>query len=203
VQNEVKNIRKAIDSTRVSASGPQPEVIVADGGSSDATIKAAMQCPGVQVVQTDKGRGAQLNAGAKAATGNWLLFLHADCCLPPGYFQSLASATQPRKPGLLGRCWRHQQQPRWGCFETIQTGCESMRSVQWGIRWRTRLFGTPYGDQGLFCSRAAYQQVRFFDAEIGLAGQVGTRALCQHCISGSKRSCAKLCGVCVTTAMTW
>src|SRR5205807_2351474 len=60
------------------------EVIVADGGSSDETAAHA-RAAGARVVVAPRGRGSQLAAGAAAATGDWLLFLHADCRLEPGW----------------------------------------------------------------------------------------------------------------------
>ena len=138
----------------------QPEVIIADGGSCDATALIAQKCAGVQVLRVDQGRGAQLNAAADAASGHWLLFLHADCTLPQDYFEALSSATQPRHLSRWQRLRREQATPRWGCFAALQTGCASMAAVQWGVKLRTSVLGTPYGDQGLFCHRSAFHQVR-------------------------------------------
>jgi glycosyltransferase involved in cell wall biosynthesis len=59
------------------------QLIVADGGSSDSTAAAAAAA-GAAVLAAPRGRGSQLRAGAEAATGDWLLFLHADTCLAPG-----------------------------------------------------------------------------------------------------------------------
>ena len=60
------------------------EVIVVDGGSSDETLEI-VEAAGAKLVRAPKGRGPQLAAGAKAAKGNWLLFLHADTVLEPGW----------------------------------------------------------------------------------------------------------------------
>src|SRR5688500_7261546 len=60
------------------------EVVVADGGSADATVAIAVGA-GARVVQAPHGRGSQLRAGAEAARGDWLLFLHADTKLAPGW----------------------------------------------------------------------------------------------------------------------
>ncbi len=57
--------------------GPGREIVVADGGSGDGTVELA-ECGGAQTVTAPRGRGAQMAAGATAATGDWLLFLHAD-----------------------------------------------------------------------------------------------------------------------------
>lgn len=148
----------AIQSTRVPNSKHQPEVVVVDGGSKDATARTAAQSGCSRVINSPRGRGTQLNAGAAVATGQWLLFLHADSALPAGYFEGLAAAVQPRTHGWW-RIWGGdtEARPRWGCFQTIDTGVGSLRAVQWGVWLRTRLFGRPYGDQALFCDRACFQ----------------------------------------------
>lgn len=60
-----------------------PEIIVVDGGSTDKTREVAKSL-GAQVIEAPKGRAWQMNAGAKIASGNVLLFLHSDCVLPRG-----------------------------------------------------------------------------------------------------------------------
>src|SRR3954447_23437108 len=66
------------------------EILVADGGSRDDTVVTA-KTAGAHVVQAERGRGPQLAAGAAAATGDWLLFLHADCRLAPGWEEAVAA----------------------------------------------------------------------------------------------------------------
>ena len=87
VLNEAGTIEKAIASTSPSLN---TEVIVVDGGSSDDTVLLA-QNMGATVMTSPAGRAHQMNLGAQAATGDILLFLHADTCLPPG-FDALARA---------------------------------------------------------------------------------------------------------------
>ena len=60
------------------------EVILVDGGSHDDTVRIARTWPGIQVLCAPRGRASQMNAGARAARGEWLLFLHADTLLPDG-----------------------------------------------------------------------------------------------------------------------
>lgn len=104
---------------------------------------------------------AWIHAGADAATGRWILFLHADCRLPSQYFAALAEAVN-RPAGQLGRGGSGRP-PAWGCFRSIDTGLPSMSLVRWGVAMRTRWRSRPYGDQALFCSRAHFQQVRSAD----------------------------------------
>ncbi len=85
VINEEENIAACIKS--VSRKIPDVEIVVADGGSTDATRYIASRM-GATVVESDKGRGIQCNAGAKASRGDILIFLHSDTELPgDAYFQ--------------------------------------------------------------------------------------------------------------------
>src|SRR5919108_3890503 len=68
------------------------EVIVSDGGSSDGTLDIISKFPQVKQVMSERGRGKQMNEGAKLARGDILLFLHADTCLPPYAFQLIEEA---------------------------------------------------------------------------------------------------------------
>src|SRR5579884_673162 len=74
----------------VAGAPPIREIVVADGGSQDATLAIA-QVAAAQVVVAPSGRGSQLAAGAAAATGEWLLFLHADCRPAPGWEAAVAA----------------------------------------------------------------------------------------------------------------
>ena len=76
------------------------EIIVVDGGSRDATVAIA-RAAGARVIEAPRGRGTQLAAGAAAARGDWLLFLHADCRLAPGWEAAVASFH--RSAGAAGR----------------------------------------------------------------------------------------------------
>ena len=159
LQNEEKHICQALDSLRVVGATTQPEVIVVDGGSTDTTTDLVEACPDAQVLRARGGRGAQLNTGANSASKPWLLFLHADCTLPPDYFSQLRLSVVPKKLTRWERWRRKQHTPLWGCFESISTGDKGMRLVQWGVRVRTMTFGSPYGDQGLLCYKQTFLEV--------------------------------------------
>ncbi|MBX6426457.1 MAG: TIGR04283 family arsenosugar biosynthesis glycosyltransferase [Variibacter sp.] len=125
------------------------EIIVVDGGSGDGT--AALARAGAdQVLSAPRGRGAQMNAGAAAARGDVLLFLHADTRLP-------ADADRLVCDGLAasGR--------RWGRFDVRIEGRSAMLPlVALGMNVRSRLTGIATGDQALFVSRGAFAQAGGF-----------------------------------------
>lgn len=111
------------------------DVILVDGGGDDrlALLEAP---PHVRVIRTAPGRARQMNAGAAAATGAWLLFLHADSGLPPGWYDAL----QALPADAVGGWFRFAlDDPAW-----------QARVIERGVALRVRLLRLPYGDQGLF-----------------------------------------------------
>jgi len=98
--NEAAVIRRAVRSALAAGAC---EVIVADGGSNDGTVAAAIEA-GAQVIAAPRGRGRQLNAGAAGSTGDVLLFLHADALLPTNAVQQIEVALADR--GVVGGNFR-------------------------------------------------------------------------------------------------
>jgi rSAM/selenodomain-associated transferase 2 len=138
--NEEERIAVAID--RAWTAGAD-EVIVAEAGSDDSTraITASCRC---QLVGSPRGRAAQQNAGAAAATGNVLLFLHADTWLPPGAIDQIRSAI--RDPRIV-----------FGAFEQrIEAPGWRYRLLERGNTLRAKRFRLPYGDQGIFVRRSTF-----------------------------------------------
>lgn len=125
-------------------------IIVSDGGSSDGTRELA-RARGATVVSGPPGRGAQLRAGAHAAPGSWLAFLHADTRLG-------AEAANG-----LDRFIARAAADEFAHFR-LRFDCRSRgyRLIEFGQRARERLFGMPYGDQGLVVSRVLYDQIGGF-----------------------------------------
>ncbi len=122
------------------------EVVLTDGGSEDAVADLA-EAVGARLVTGPKGRGGQLARGARAATGAWLLFLHADT-LPP--------------PDWVAQARRHIETApdRAGVFRlSYDDPSAAARFVAGWANLRTRLFALPFGDQGLLISRAVYDAV--------------------------------------------
>ena len=139
--------------------GSEAEVIVADGGSSDATVIRARQLAD-QVIAAPRGRARQMNAGAAAATGEVLLFLHADTALPefaPRAVLEALSLVGPLAPTVLGR---HPKENKcWGRFDVVIAGEPAMLGViAWCMNLRSRLTGIATGDQALFMTRVAFDK---------------------------------------------
>jgi rSAM/selenodomain-associated transferase 2 len=122
------------------------EVILADGGSSDAIARVA-DATGARLVTTARGRGTQLAAGARSAQGEWLLFLHADTVLAPGW----AKAVRRHISGGSERA---------GYFRLRYDSDAAMAGViaAWA-NLRSRAFRLPYGDHGLLVASALYARV--------------------------------------------
>jgi rSAM/selenodomain-associated transferase 2 len=147
------------------------EIIVVDGGSHDDTAAIAA-AGGARIVSASRGRGTQLAAGAAAAAGDWLLFLHADCRLAPRW--ELAVTDFIAAPGAAGRA---------GYFAfALDDASRAARRLERIVAWRCRALGLPYGDQGLLIARALYQAVGGFTAlplmeDVEFARRLGRRRL--------------------------
>ena len=144
--NEAANIENAIASTQPSTN---VELIIVDGGSQDNTVNIA-QSLGVKVILSAPGRAVQMNAGAMAATGDILLFLHADTCLPAGFDKMVRNALQQPKTVA-------------GAFALrIDAPNLALRWVEKGVNWRSHFFQMPYGDQAIFLTTEIFQKIGNF-----------------------------------------
>lgn len=146
VLNEAAQIAIAV----VRACQTQPhEVIVVDGGSTDETVPLARQA-GAGVLATQPGRARQQNQGAQQATGDVLLFLHADTWLPPDGLRQIAQALANAAVGC-------------GAFrQRIEAEGFLYRLLERGNAWRVKRRGMPYGDQGIFIRRALFDELGGF-----------------------------------------
>ncbi len=126
--------------------GEVAEIIVVDGGSCDGSEAVARRF-GACLVETGRGRGVQLRAGAAVAKAEWLLFLHADTRPDPGWTEAIAPFLS--QPGLDHAAVFRLR---------LDDAARAARVVERGVAWRTRALGLPYGDQGLLIPR------RFYDA---------------------------------------
>ena len=132
------------------------EVIVVDGGSQDNTIHLA-QSLSVKVISTLGGRAHQMNAGAKAATGSILLFLHADTRLPALFDALIRKALEPSSPNSQNGI------PTAGAFALrINGSLLGLRLIERGVNWRSRWLQMPYGDQAIFLRTEVFQALSGF-----------------------------------------
>jgi rSAM/selenodomain-associated transferase 2 len=115
------------------------EVLVVDGGSADGTAGLAATL-GARVVAAPRGRGVQLAAGVAAAAGPWLLLLHADTRLAPGWVEAVGA----RLPDP-GRAWHFRF--------ALDDAAPAARRLERAVAWRCRALALPYGDQGLLIHR--------------------------------------------------
>ena len=122
------------------------ELVVVDGGSSDYTIEVAER-RGAKLLCAATGRGHQLSAGAEAAEGDWLLFLHADTVLAQGWREAVERhiAAAPH----AAACFRFR----------LDSRAWQARLIETGVAARVRFLRLPYGDQGLLISRRLYDVV--------------------------------------------
>jgi rSAM/selenodomain-associated transferase 2 len=135
-------VARAVRSVRDDA-----EVIVVDGGSQDRT-RAMAEAEGAAVITAPPGRGRQLDAGARQAAGDWLVFLHADTRLEAGW----ASALRCLDADVVGGAFRF----------AIDSSRFRYRVVEAGVALRCRFWRLPYGDQGLFVRREVYGMIGGF-----------------------------------------
>ena len=124
------------------------EHLVVDCGSEDKTRTLADRM-GAKVLIAEKGRGQQLIAGADAAKREWLLFLHADTVLQPGWVEEVQAfiiASESRQ-----------------CAATFSFALDdstlAARRLEALVAWRSRQLSLPYGDQGLLISRSFYDAI--------------------------------------------
>jgi rSAM/selenodomain-associated transferase 2 len=120
---------------------PALEILLVDGGSTDATRNVAAGFPHVRWLSAARGRGAQMNVGARVARGDFFVFLHSDTVLTADHLAALGRAVLDPRVGA-------------GAFELrLIPPTPFLRFIAWGANWRSRLFRLPYGDQALFVRR--------------------------------------------------
>ncbi len=125
------------------------EVIVVDGGSHDIT-EAIAQPFSDHVIRSHRGRARQLNAGARIAKGDILLFLHADSLLSEGAVRAMLGAMKSKKR-------------KWGRFDVRLSGNHPLlRIIESLMNRRSRITGIATGDQGIFVERELFERVGGF-----------------------------------------
>lgn len=143
--NEAPRIGAVIDSLRNLG---QMEIVVVDGGSEDGTQTAAAAAD--VVLSCSRGRSVQQNTGAAAASGEVLLFLHADCTLTDGCLSAVRKVLAD--PACVGGCFQQR----------IDADGFKYRLMERGNGWRARWLKWAYGDQGIFVRRSVFEAVGGF-----------------------------------------
>jgi len=136
--NAAAGLGRTLDALR----GQVAEIILADGGSTDAT-PAIAAAAGARLVPAPRGRGSQIAAGTAAATAPWLLVIHADTIPGPGWAEAAAGFVAD--PANAARAAHFR-------FALDDAGPEARR-LERAVAWRCRALGLPYGDQGLLIAR--------------------------------------------------
>jgi rSAM/selenodomain-associated transferase 2 len=125
------------------------EVIAVDGGSDDGTVETAEDA-GARVIVSARGRGSQMNTGATEASGDLLLFLHADTRLPEDYTLHVRNILA--RAGIVA-----------GAFKLgVDSPKRSLRIIEALANWRSRHLRMPYGDQAIFMRADLFKQMGGF-----------------------------------------
>ena len=121
------------------------QVVVVNGDPNDRSLHPLYQrFPEIEWAESRPGRGRQMNHGARLATGQWLLFLHADACPERGWIEAIEQAA--RSSAIAG-AFRFR----------LESTALTARVLESGVDLRTRLFGLSYGDQGVFVRRQVFE----------------------------------------------
>ena len=147
--NEAESIQNTL--CRVLQDTHVHECFAVDGGSTDDTVDRVrcLDDPRVTVLNATKGRGSQMNAGAAMASGDALVFLHADTVLPAGFGGAIIGALD--------------QDYDWGCFvHSFAPNNWRLRLVSLMHNLRCRVSGVVYGDQGMFIRRQSFEALNGF-----------------------------------------
>ncbi len=145
ILNEAKVLEKTLSQLQPQLGSH--ELIVVDGGSTDASVKIAENYG--KVIISERGRAKQLNAGAAAATGDILIFLHADIWLEPGALAAVATAISS---GYVGGGFRQKIDGKRVLYRLIEIAGDI----------RGRYLKVFYGDSGIFLARTNFQKIGGF-----------------------------------------
>ncbi len=181
--NEEAEIGPALQNARL-VFGPEAELIVVDGGSADATVRAAAKA--ARVVRSIPNRGAQLRTGTELARGDIVVCLHADTRLPPGAAEEIATALLSEE--VVGGCFRFALRP-------AVSRLSRFSFLERSVNWRTRAFRSATGDQAIFFRRSALPaiggvpaQPLFEDVELVRAlRRIGRFVVLRHAAYTSRR----------------
>ena len=171
--NSERLLPRCFDSLITAAvRGVVREVIVSDAGSSDSTLEIA-DAAGAHIVHARKGRGQQLAEGAAIARSDWLLFLHPETALEPGWEVEAESFIDQAV----------MEQPRAAVFRfALEDFGNAARRAEALAGLRTAMFALPFGDQGMLIPKRLYQKIGGYRAladmeDADLVRRIGRRRL--------------------------
>ncbi len=124
------------------------DIIVSDGGSSDATVDIAARHQ-ARVTTAEGGRGPQLRAGVEQALGDWILLLHADSILPVEWDRAIKDFIAEPQNAERAACFRF----------ALDDASPAARRLERMVAWRCRVLGLAYGDQGLLIAHPFLDQL--------------------------------------------
>jgi rSAM/selenodomain-associated transferase 2 len=153
VLNEADRVCECVRQTL--AIGGDTEILVVDGGSRDDTVHAAESCGGVRVLRTSSGRAMQMNAGARLARADTLLFLHADVRLPSDALEWIRGALADET--VVAGAFR-----TWTVAGDLPAPRSWLKPLLHLADLRSRLSRRPYGDQALFVRTHIFRRVGGF-----------------------------------------
>lgn len=141
--NEARQLAATLGALRTAQA---VEAIVVDGGSTDGTLEQAERC-GARVLRARRGRASQMNAGARAALAELLIFLHADTLLPDQFETHVRSILST--PGVVAGAFRLG----------IDGPSAHLRIMETVANWRSRRLQFPYGDQAIFLPADRFREI--------------------------------------------
>ncbi len=149
VYNEQENINDCLAHIRSLNTGNSCQIIVVDGDENASTITAIKTDDVVKIV-SEKSRANQMNAGARIADADILLFLHADTKLPENAFELISSTIDSGRYNA-------------GAFDLgIETDNRIIKLIAWAGKIRSRITRIPYGDQGIFITKNYFDRIGGF-----------------------------------------
>jgi rSAM/selenodomain-associated transferase 2 len=169
------------------------EVIVADGGSDDGTPDLARPlCD--RLIAAPRGRAVQMNAGARAAKGDVLVFLHSDTYFPPGAAEAILEGAKSCP---------------WGRFDVEIEGTHPLlKAIAWSMNLRSRLTGIATGDQAIFVRReafAGFPEIALME-DVAFSKQMKRRGAAPACLKSRVRTAGRRWesrGVLRTVLLMW
>ena len=146
VLRDTRELAGLLDAMQADRLDARIEVVVVNGDAADRSLDPLRQGAAmVRWIDSEPGRGRQMNAGARIASGRWLLFLHADGRLAHGWLEALAAAVD--RPDVDGGAFRF----------TLASEHWAARIIERGVAIRTRWLRLPYGDQAIFVRREWFE----------------------------------------------